>query len=92
MDQSFDIAISESIGLKFPGIVRMTRHVVGTDGAVELHVPQNAHDLEKIHVSFIGVDFREIVKSPTDVAHMDLVNLSSLTQIFGNGKHVGGVL
>src|SRR5713226_6528983 len=86
MNQSLDIAITESKRLKLPGIVRMSRHMIGADRAGELHIPQNSHDLEKIHLSFIGVYFREIMKSSADVAHMDLVYFPSLTQVLDNGE------
>src|SRR5438105_10359271 len=67
VNQRLDEAIAESISLKLAGIVGMRGHMVGADRAGKLHVPQNAHDLEKIHLSFIRVNFREIVESAADV-------------------------
>lgn len=61
VNEGIDIAVTESKRLKLPRIVAMTRHMVGAEGTGELKVPQHSHDLEKIHLSFVGKDFRKIV-------------------------------
>src|ERR1043166_9024977 len=86
VNQSLDVTIPESERLKFPWIVRMTRHMIRADRAGKLRVPQNSDHLEKIHVSFIRIHFREIVKSSTDVAHMDLSFFSSSTKVWDKGE------
>ena len=86
MNQSLDIAIAESKRLKLPRIVRMAPHMIRTESTRELQISQNSNDLEKIHLPFIGVHFREIVKLSADVSHMDLVYLPSFAQVFDNGE------
>ena len=64
----------------------MMRHMIGTDRTRELRVPKNSHDLGKVHLALIGINLREIVKTAANVAHVDLVNLLSLTQVLNDGQ------
>ena len=66
----------------------MTRHMIGADRQAELRVPQNAHDLQKVHLAFIGIDLREIVKASPDVPHVDLMYLSPVSQVLDDRKHL----
>ena len=49
VNQRFDVAVAEGVGLQFAGIIRMTRHVIGTDRHAELRVAKDTHDLQKVH-------------------------------------------
>jgi hypothetical protein len=85
-----DYRVTESIGLKLPGIVRVARHMVRTDRQAELHISKNSHNLEKIHLSFVGVHFREVVKASADITHMDLMYFAPITQVLDNGENFRG--
>src|ERR1700761_408391 len=88
MNQRVDVSVTKRIGLKFAGIVRMAWHMVGAYRHAELRIPQNAHDLQKIHFSFVGVHLREIVETPADVAHMHLMYLPSLGKVLDDRQNV----
>lgn len=92
MYQSIDVTVTESIGLKLPRIVGVARHMIRTDRETELHISKNTHNLEKIHLSFIGVHFREAAKASTDIAHMDLMYFAPTPQVFDNRKNFCGRL
>ena len=64
----------------------MAGHMVRAESAGKLRIPQNSHNLEKIHIAFIGVDLQEIMKPSSDVPHVDLVDFAPLTQVLDNGK------
>ena len=51
-----------------------------------MRIPENAHDPEEVHVAFIRIDLREIVKPATDVAHVDLVDLPPFAQVLDDRK------
>ena len=87
MNQGVDIAITERISLKLAGIVGMTRHMIGADRQAELRVPQNAHDLQEIHLAFIGIHLRKIVEASSDVSHVDLVYLPPARQVLDDREH-----
>jgi len=65
----------------------MGRHVIRAQRARKLNVSQDSQDLQKVHLSFIGKDLGEIVQSPADVAHVDLVYLSPPGQVFDDRKN-----
>src|SRR4051812_19746656 len=89
LNQPFDIPVAECVRLKLAGIVRMAGHVISANGISKLRVPKNAHDLGEIHVAFVGEDLCEIAKPAADVAHMDLIDLSALTEVLNNRKDFG---
>jgi hypothetical protein len=60
--------------------------MIGAYRTRELHVPKNSHELEEVHLALIGIHFFKTVQPATDVAHMDLVDLSSFPQILDNGQ------
>ena len=62
----------------------MTRHMIGSNRAGILIVPQNPNNLEKIHLAFIRKHLVEIVKPALNISHMDIVDFSSLGQVFDN--------
>src|SRR6185312_12503559 len=88
MNQGIDIPITKRIRLEFTGIVRMGWHMVRAYRHAELRVAQNAHDLQKIHFSFVGVHLCEVVKTSPDVAHMHLVYLSPVGQILDDWQDI----
>ena len=45
LDQSLDVTVTKRKSLEAVGIIRMTRHVVGTNRSGELSVPQHPHDV-----------------------------------------------
>jgi hypothetical protein len=51
-----------------------------------LRVPEDAHDLQKIHVPFVRIRLCEVVKPAPDVAHRDLVNLAAPGQMPDDGQ------
>src|SRR6266550_3613325 len=56
LDQSLDVAVAKRKSLEAVRIIRMTRHVVGTDRAGELRVAQRPHDGEEIHHPFVWIN------------------------------------
>src|SRR5439155_4478517 len=80
LDQSLDVAVTKSKSLEAVGIIRMTRHVVGTDCPGELGVSQHPHDGEEVHHPFVGINLFKIVQAAADVAHVNLVNFSAPAQ------------
>ncbi len=88
LNQGFDVSITECKCLKPLRVVGVTGHVVRAQSAGELRITQDSHNLQKIHVAFIGVHFQEVMKSPADVSHMDLVDLASFTQVFDNRQNL----
>lgn len=38
----------------------MVGHVIGTDGAGELRIPQDAHDLEEVQIALVRIHFRVV--------------------------------
>src|ERR1039458_9307141 len=66
VNQSSDIPVSERVGLETSRIVWMIRHMIGTDRTRELRVPENSHDLEKVHLALIGINLGEIVKTRSE--------------------------
>src|SRR5438094_5867599 len=88
LDQSLDVAVAESKSLETVGIIRMTRHVIGTDRSGELPVAQHPHDGEKVHHPLVGINLFEIVQATADVAHVDLMNFSAPAQILDNREYL----
>src|SRR5437867_12036842 len=62
----------------------MPRHVIGAQRAGKLDVSQNSHDPEEVHNAFIRENLLEIVETPANVAHMDLVYFSPFAQVLNN--------
>src|ERR1035441_5797494 len=90
MDQGLKVAVAESIRLDLAWVIGMSRHMVRADRAGKLHVPQDAHDLEEVHLSLVGIHFREVVKAAADIAHVNLVYLSALAQVFDDREDFAG--
>jgi len=70
----------------------MARHVIRTDRQAELHISKNSHNFEKIHLSFVGVNLREIVEASPDITHMNLMYFAPDTQIFDNREDFRSLL
>ena len=70
----------------------MARHVIGTDREAKLHISKDSHYFEKIHLSFVGVNFREIVKTSADITHMNLMYFAPPTQVLDNRENFRGRL
>src|SRR5438034_234417 len=68
-------------------VIRMTRHVVGTNRSGELGVAQHAHDGEESQHSFGGKNLVELVQAAADVAHVNLVDFSSPAQVLDDGEN-----
>jgi len=68
----------------------VTRHVIGTDRKPKLHISKDSHNFKKIHLSFIGVNLREIGKASANITHMNLMYLSPATQVFDNRRTRAG--
>src|SRR5437016_2134719 len=62
LDQRFDVPVTEGERLQAPRVIGVARHVIGADGAGELHVAQDSHHLEEIHLALIGVNLLELPK------------------------------
>jgi hypothetical protein len=92
MYESVDVTVPECIGLKLARIVRVARHVIRTDREAKLHISKDSHNFEKIQLSFVRVNFREIVKTAADITHMDLMYFAPTTQVFDNRENFRGWL
>ena len=84
LNQGFDIPVAVRVGLKLAGIVRMARHVIGTNRIGKLRVPQNAHHLREVHLAFVREDFLRSREPAADIAHVDLVNLPLVAQVLND--------
>lgn len=51
-------------------------------------IPEDADHIDKIGFPFIDVHFLKIVQTPFDIAHMDLVDLSFIREIFHNRQEL----
>src|SRR5262245_2900146 len=66
----------------------MPGHVIGAKRSGKLCVSHDSHDLEKVHVAFIRENLRKVMQSSADVAHVNLINFSSLAQILDNRQNL----
>ena len=88
LDRGLDVAVTKSKSLEAARIIRVTRHVIGTDRSGELGVAQHPHDGEEIHHPFVGINLFELVQATANVAHVDLVDLSTPAQVFDNRRNL----
>ncbi len=58
----------------------------------ELHISKDSHNFQKIHLSFVGVNFREVIKASPDITHVNLMYFAPAPQVFDDRENFRGRL